>query len=72
MLPYRGAYLVPQKVNALLPEIREQECDHASGLPFTGKIPCTGPQVCLMCGTRKEEKDGETKLPIQRLPGTGQ
>ena len=46
-----------KKVNALIPEIREQECHHDCSFAFTGKLPCTGPRICLMCGTRKEDAE---------------
>lgn len=34
---------------------RDKECIHPSGFPYRGRIPNTGPQVCPLCGTRKED-----------------
>ena len=48
-----------KKIHALYPDVREQECDHPGGFPYRGTIPCTGPQVCYLCGTHKE--DAESK-----------
>jgi hypothetical protein len=41
----------PKKVFALAPSEREKECEHEHA-PYSGVIPCTGPRVCTMCGTR--------------------
>lgn len=36
----------------LNPKEREKECvNHA--FRYLGRIPCTGPQGCIYCGTRK-------------------
>jgi len=48
-----------KKIHALFPEEREKECNHPSGFAYSGKIPCTGPRVCHLCGTR--EADAETR-----------
>ena len=29
---------------------RDKECDHPQGFPWNGRIPCTGRQVCPLCG----------------------
>jgi len=44
-----------KKVNALVPSVREQECDHPGGFRYLGRVPCTGPQACYLCNTRIEE-----------------
>ena len=49
-----------KKRYALVASEREKECPHVH-VPFTGSIPCTGPRVCSMCGTRFEP-DGVTLL----------
>lgn len=54
-----------KKVNALLPDVREQECDHPSGFTFTGKIPCTGPRVCHLCNS--DENDVLSPAQTQAL-----
>lgn len=46
-----------KKINALIPEIRQEECSHkdkATGVRYgryTGTMPCTGTYACYMCGT---------------------
>ena len=27
-------------------------CDHRAGFPYSGKVPCTGPRLCPVCGAR--------------------
>ncbi len=49
---------MPKKIYAQDPKVREQECDHPGGFPYRGAIPCTGPQICYLCGTHKEEACG--------------
>lgn len=44
-----------KKIFAADPAVRGQDCDHPSGFPYQGRIPCTGPRVCPLCGTRQEE-----------------
>jgi hypothetical protein len=44
-----------KKIYAESAEMREQECDHPGGFPYRGAIPCTGPQVCYLCGTHKAD-----------------
>lgn len=44
-----------KKVNALCPNVREQECHHDGGFPWSGRVPCTGVQRCTMCGTLKDD-----------------
>lgn len=41
---------------ALLPEERGKACTYHLWR-FTGTVPCTGPQVCTLCGTRKEDAE---------------
>ena len=48
-----------KKVYALFPAERERECDHPMGFPYTGRIPCTGPRVCSLCGTRIKDAEQE-------------
>ena len=43
------------KIWALIPEIRKQVCYHEHRR-YLGRIPCTGPLACYMCGHRKEER----------------
>lgn len=43
------------KKNALDPAEREKECLHELGFQYSGRIPCTGPKVCYMCGTREDD-----------------
>lgn len=45
------------KIYALFPSERTKECDHPSGFAFRGKMPCTGPRVCHLCGTREEDAE---------------
>ena len=41
---------------------RDKPCNHPQGFPYRGEIPCTGPKVCPMCGTREEDaKPAEPK-----------
>ncbi len=47
-----------KKILALVPSVREQECDHSCGYHYTGEIPCTGRLACFMCGSTKPEGDG--------------
>jgi len=47
----------------MIPEMRELECEHTLGFPYTGTIPCTGPRVCPMCGTDLEDIE---EIPIIR------
>lgn len=35
---------------ALMPSEREKECHHELGFRWSGAIPCTGIQRCLLCG----------------------
>lgn len=42
-----------KKILALHPEVREQECEHVHA-PYSGSMPCTGPRICSMCGSRVE------------------
>jgi hypothetical protein len=39
---------------ALDPHERGEPCDHVGHVRYIGVIPCTGPRVCNMCGTRLE------------------
>ena len=45
----------PKKIFALVLSEREKECTHEAGFYYTGKMPCTGPKKCYMCGTREED-----------------
>jgi hypothetical protein len=40
---------------ALIPEVRLQVCDHPSGFAYSGKVPCTGPRLCYLCGTNEKD-----------------
>jgi len=42
---------------------RDGVCDHSMGFPYQGKIPCTGPKVCPLCGTREEDI-----VPVESKP----
>jgi len=47
-----GTNAPPLKRFALIPSERSKPCtDHS--FRYTGTIPCTGPQVCYLCGTQK-------------------
>ena len=35
---------------ALIPSERNKPCTHEHA-PYSGRMPCTGPRVCSMCGT---------------------
>ncbi len=55
---------MPKKIFALVPSEREKECDHRQAA-YSGRIPCTGPIICAMCGARlpadffgRQEKEG--------------
>lgn len=37
-------------------EVKVITTDHHR-FAYSGKIPCTGPQVCIYCGKHKEEKE---------------
>lgn len=39
---------------------REGICTHDMGFPYTGDIPCTGPQRCPLCGSTREVFNSET------------
>lgn len=43
------------KKYALDPKEREKECSHELGFAYSGRIPCTRPHICYMCGTREDE-----------------
>ncbi len=47
-----------KKIYAANPDVRGQECDHPFGFPYTGTIPCTGPEICPLCGTHREDAAG--------------
>ena len=49
-----------RKKNALDPAEREKPCDHALGFRYAGKIPCTGPKLCPMCGANEEDVNPST------------
>ncbi len=55
------------KKNALDPAEREKECAHELGFSYTGTIPCTGPKVCYMCGTRQDDNDVDKGTDRRRL-----
>lgn len=42
-----------------IPEEREKECTHHLGWSWTGQIPCTGRQVCHLCGLTREEAEAD-------------
>jgi len=58
---------MPKKIFALIPSEREKECDHPLGFAYTGKIPCTGPRVCRLCGTRAPEPEPLTHDEIREV-----
>jgi hypothetical protein len=56
----------PLCVNALLPAHRNEPCvTHA--VHFKGRMPCTGPLVCSMCGTEWNPDTGR----LLAVPGRG-
>ena len=52
-----------KKVCALLASEREKECEHPSGFPYSGAIPCTGVRRCRMCGTVLEDEGEDDPRP---------
>lgn len=46
-------------------EQRKQWCKHEH-TPYRGKIPCTGPLICTMCGLLF---DPDTKRPLPNQEG---
>ena len=50
---------LPKKRCALIPEIRDEICDHPLGFQWSGSMPCTGSKQCPMCGTYRESQDTE-------------
>lgn len=46
-----------KKAYALIPSEREKECVHPLEFAYKGKIPCTGKQICHLCGTEKRNED---------------
>jgi len=42
-----------KRIHCLDPAEREKECTEHT-FQYQGTIPCTGPQVCIYCGTRKD------------------
>lgn len=57
--------MMPKKIYALHPDVREQECNHSCGFHYRGIIPCTGPQICYLCGTHKEDDLGREEKCTQ-------
>lgn len=48
-----------KRVYALDPNERDQDCGTATrphAFRYTGEIPCTGPQVCMYCGDRPDDR----------------
>lgn len=43
---------------ALLPSEREKPCPHEM-VAYIGRIPCTGPRVCRMCGTVEPREEAK-------------
>ena len=43
-----------KKTLALVPEVREEVCDHSCGGHYTGSMPGTGRIACFMCGATLE------------------
>lgn len=39
----------------LIPEHRNEPCDHFLAFRYQGRVPCTGPRVCDMCGATEAE-----------------
>jgi hypothetical protein len=44
-----------KKVCAIDRATQLEDCDHPSGFAYRGRMPCTGPQVCYLCGARRED-----------------
>ena len=56
-----------KRVNALFD--RDKDCDHPSGFAYRGKVPCTGPRVCHLCGS-VDLPSGHRTLLEQELEAT--
>lgn len=52
--PWAGPLRKRKKTLALVPSVREQDCPHAH-VPYRGRVPCTGPRICSMCGATPQE-----------------
>ena len=52
-----------KKIYALAPSEREKDCE-VHYFTWTGLIPCTGRQVCHLCGYEKKEK---SKMDIESI-----
>ena len=44
-----GTQGISRKKYALIPAERKKPCTHTMRA-YRGRVPCTGPVVCLMCG----------------------
>jgi hypothetical protein len=42
----------------LIPSEREKKCLHLH-MPYSGRIPCTGPRRCTMCGLTEDQINEE-------------
>lgn len=61
-----GGRLMAKKIYALFPEERLKECDHPGGFAWSGKIPCTGRQLCHLCGTEGDCVTGVAKRDVEQ------
>ena len=52
-----------KKVFALCPDVRDQECNHPGGFPFVGRMPCTGAQLCPLCGSEWDARTSTILAP---------
>ena len=44
-----------KKIYAAYPPEREKDCNCEGTVAYTGRVPCTGPIKCWMCGKQHDE-----------------